>query len=87
MKPKRSLASVVLELAAVLLVTALTFTWGYRPPSPSVAIPPSVVSTCSCSYPSCTTPASGRSWTGPQRSVACGRRAMYERSEATPHHG
>lgn len=28
MKPKRSLASVVLELAAVLLVTALTFTWG-----------------------------------------------------------
>ena len=30
MKPKRSLASVVLELAAVLLVTALTFTWGVQ---------------------------------------------------------
>ena len=30
MKPKRSLASVVLELAAVLLVTALTFAWGMR---------------------------------------------------------
>ena len=28
MKPKRSLASVVLELAAVLLVTALAFAWG-----------------------------------------------------------
>ena len=30
MKPKRSLASVVLELAAVLLVTALAFTWGVQ---------------------------------------------------------
>lgn len=28
MKPKRSLASVVLELAVVLLVTALAFAWG-----------------------------------------------------------
>lgn len=28
MKPKRSLASVVLELAAVFLVTALAFAWG-----------------------------------------------------------
>ena len=28
MKPKRSLASVLLELAAVLLVTALAFAWG-----------------------------------------------------------
>ena len=28
MKPKRSLASVVLELAAVLLLTALAFAWG-----------------------------------------------------------
>lgn len=28
MKPKRSLASVALELAAVLLVTALAFAWG-----------------------------------------------------------
>ena len=28
MKPKRSLASAALELAAVLLVTVLTFTWG-----------------------------------------------------------
>lgn len=28
MKPKRSLASVVLELAAVLLMTALAFAWG-----------------------------------------------------------
>lgn len=28
MKTKRSLASVVLELAAVLLVTALAFAWG-----------------------------------------------------------
>ena len=28
MKAKRSLASVLLELAAVLLVTALAFTWG-----------------------------------------------------------
>lgn len=28
MKPKRSLASVVLELVAVLLVTALAFAWG-----------------------------------------------------------
>ena len=28
MKPKRSLTSVVLELAAVLLVTALAFAWG-----------------------------------------------------------
>lgn len=28
MKPKRSLASVVLELTAVLLVTALAFAWG-----------------------------------------------------------
>ena len=28
MKPKRSLASVVLELAAVLLVTTLAFAWG-----------------------------------------------------------
>ena len=30
MKPKRSLASVALELAAVLLVTALAFTWGVQ---------------------------------------------------------
>jgi hypothetical protein len=30
MKPKRSLASVVLELAAVLLVTALAFVWGMQ---------------------------------------------------------
>jgi len=30
MKPKRSLASVVLELAAVLLVTALAFVWGVQ---------------------------------------------------------
>ena len=30
MKPKRSLASVVIELAAVLLVTALAFTWGVQ---------------------------------------------------------
>ena len=30
MKPKRSLASVVLELAAVLLVTVLAFAWGMR---------------------------------------------------------
>ena len=30
MKPKRSLASVVLELAAVLLVTALAFAWGVQ---------------------------------------------------------
>lgn len=28
MKPKRSLASVVLELTAVLLVTAIAFAWG-----------------------------------------------------------
>ena len=28
MKPKRSLASVLLELAVVLLVTALAFVWG-----------------------------------------------------------
>lgn len=28
MEPKRSLASVVLELAAVLLATALAFAWG-----------------------------------------------------------
>ena len=28
MKPKRSLTSVVLELAAVLLVTAIAFAWG-----------------------------------------------------------
>ena len=28
MKPKRSLTSVVLELAAVILVTALAFAWG-----------------------------------------------------------
>lgn len=28
MKPKRSLASILLELAAVLLVTALAFVWG-----------------------------------------------------------
>lgn len=28
MKPKRSLASVALELAAVLLMTALAFAWG-----------------------------------------------------------
>lgn len=28
MKPKRSLASVLFELAAVLLVTALAFAWG-----------------------------------------------------------
>lgn len=28
MKPKRSLASILLELAAVLLVTALAFAWG-----------------------------------------------------------
>lgn len=28
MKPKRSLASVVLELTAVLLVTTLAFAWG-----------------------------------------------------------
>ena len=30
MKPKRSLASAVLELAAVLLVTALAFAWGVQ---------------------------------------------------------
>lgn len=30
MKPKRSLASVVLELTAVLLVTALAFAWGVQ---------------------------------------------------------
>lgn len=30
MKPKRSLASVGLELAAVLLVTVLAFAWGVR---------------------------------------------------------
>lgn len=30
MKPKRSLASVVIELAAVLLVTALAFAWGVQ---------------------------------------------------------
>lgn len=30
MKTKRSLASVVLELAAVLLVTALAFAWGVQ---------------------------------------------------------
>ena len=30
MKPKRSLASVLLELAAVLLVTALAFAWGVQ---------------------------------------------------------
>lgn len=30
MKPKRSLASVVLELTAVLLVTAIAFAWGKR---------------------------------------------------------
>ena len=30
MKPKRSLASVALELAAVLLVTALAFAWGVQ---------------------------------------------------------
>lgn len=30
MKPKRNLASVVLELAAVLLVTILAFAWGSR---------------------------------------------------------
>lgn len=30
MKTKRSLASVLLELAAVLLVTALAFTWGVQ---------------------------------------------------------
>ncbi len=30
MKPKRSLASVVLELLAVLLVTVLAFSWGMR---------------------------------------------------------
>lgn len=30
MRPKRSLASVVLELAAVLLVTVLAFAWGVR---------------------------------------------------------
>ena len=30
MKRKRSLASVVLELAAVLLVTALAFAWGVQ---------------------------------------------------------
>lgn len=30
MKPKRSLASVALELAAVLLVTAIAFAWGKR---------------------------------------------------------
>ena len=30
MKAKRSLASVLLELAAVLLVTALAFTWGVQ---------------------------------------------------------
>ena len=30
MKPKRSLASVALELAVVLLVTALAFAWGAR---------------------------------------------------------
>lgn len=28
MKPERSLASVLLELATVLLVTALAFAWG-----------------------------------------------------------
>ena len=31
MKRKRSLASVVLELATVLLVTALAFVWGKQP--------------------------------------------------------
>lgn len=30
MKPKRSLASVLLELATVLLVTALAFAWGVQ---------------------------------------------------------
>ena len=30
MKPKRSLASVLLELATVLLVTALAFAWGMQ---------------------------------------------------------
>lgn len=30
MKPKRSLVSVALELAAVLLVTALAFAWGVQ---------------------------------------------------------
>ena len=30
MKPKRSLTSVLLELAAVLLVTALAFAWGVQ---------------------------------------------------------
>lgn len=30
MKPKRSLASVALELAVVLLVTALAFAWGMQ---------------------------------------------------------
>ena len=30
MKPKRSLASVVLELATVLLVTAFAFAWGVQ---------------------------------------------------------
>lgn len=30
MKPKRSLVSAALELAAVLLVTALAFVWGTR---------------------------------------------------------
>ena len=30
MKPERSLASVLLELAAVLLVTALAFAWGVQ---------------------------------------------------------
>ena len=30
MKPKRSLASVVVELAAVLLVTVLAFAWGVQ---------------------------------------------------------
>ncbi len=30
MKPKRSFASVVLELAAVLLVTAFAFAWGVQ---------------------------------------------------------
>ena len=30
MKPKRNLASVVLELAAVLLVTAFAFAWGVQ---------------------------------------------------------
>lgn len=30
MKPKRSLASVAIELAAVLLVAVLAFTWGVQ---------------------------------------------------------